>query len=759
VKIRTLILITLLLFALAPVVLLLAFGLPPVLERLQGFYQQAHLQQLRADFKDLDQHLASRQALTGVLAKLPEPGTAMASDAGDKAMIDDTRAKYAEWINNLLDKQYDIVRITFADTAGNAHFWLERETPTSLLTPSVKAPALPAQAFLTAVLNAMPTSVLVSPLYTEQGRFLRLHLASTVRNQSGDAVAIVIMTIDPGGLANVYPDTLWVTHEGTYLYNGPASGTSSFGDFQGLEALFKERKIGLWKGKGSERMLWVPMFQVESGEPLWVGRKVDVSPLSNLWKNLAFISALIGLIVLVLIWLIARKVANKLDRISHELGDGVQQIIEEDEAISFSWKGPEELRTLAENLSRLAATHARNSRNLKNHTRELEASNRFKTQFLANVSHELKTPLNSILVLSKLLKQDPSLDKEAIEKADVIHKAGTDLHGLIDNILELSRVETLDNHITAQTVDVRQLLEDIQMLLKPQFDEKGLSLSLQYDRGVPTEIMSDPDKIRQIIKNLLSNALKFTRSGGVTIRVKNVITAEHRGQPLHIDVSDTGMGIPPDKQAEIFEAFRQADGSIRRRYGGTGLGLNISRRLASLLGGTLKVSSEPGEGATFTLALPLEYYRSKPGSGETEVTQTEADASRVESQEHLPPQADFSGNTVLLVENSVEQMLQLTRILSAWGIEVVAAADEEEIHETLLDNPECLLTLVNTAVCENGDYARIDNIRKESPCRIIVMTDDCGCLSKEQQAHIDGCLRLPVDASELKRVIEESLNP
>ena len=497
------------------------------------------------------------------------------------------------------------------------------------------------------------------------------------------------------------------------------------------------------------------MFQTENGEPLWVARKVDVSPLSNLWKNLAVISGLIGLVMLIIIWLIARTFANKLAGISQELGDGVKRIVEKDEAVAFSWRGPTELRSLAGNLTRLGQTHARNSRNLKNHTRELEASNRFKTEFLANVSHELKTPLNSILVLSKLLKQDPSLDSKNIERADVIHKAGSDLHSLIDNILELSRVETLDNHVEPVEVDLAELLEDIQMLLRPQFDEKGLSLTLSFEPGAPSRIISDPDKIRQIVKNLLSNALKFTSTGGVSIRVKNVITAEHRGQPLHIDVTDTGMGIPAAKQSDIFEAFRQADGSIRRRYGGTGLGLNISRRLAELLGGTLSVASETDKGATFTLALPLEYYRSTPGQAES--AQQEHIETPAETASEAPA-ADFSGITILLVENSVDQMLQLTRILSSWGIRVVAAADREEIQETLLDNPECLLTLVNTAVCDKGNYDRINSIRKDSPCRIVAMTEDCDCLSDEQKAFVDGCLPLPIDASELKSLIEESLS-
>jgi len=216
--------------------------------------------------------------------------------------------------------------------------------------------------------------------------------------------------------------------------------------------------------------------------------------------------------------------------------------------------------------------------------------------------------------------------------------------------------EILDAISNMTVIELKELLEDIQVLMGAQFDEKGLSLKLTFEPGTPSRIISDPDKIRQIMKNLLSNALKFTSEGGVSIRVRNVITAEHRGQPLHIDVIDTGMGIPADKQADIFQAFRQADGSIRRRYGGTGLGLNISRRLAALLGGTLGVNSESGKGATFTLALPLEYYRSISGVSESEQKEPVDTPAEVTSS---IPEADFPDTTILLVENSVDQMLQL----------------------------------------------------------------------------------------------------
>jgi len=258
----------------------------------------------------------------------------------------------------------------------------------------------------------------------------------------------------------------------------------------------------------------VPLLRTEDNRPLWVGRRVDPSPIAEIrWAMSWRVLSLMFVLSLIILFL-ARRFAHRAEELDTELTKNISYILEQDKAVDIKWGGPHEIQELANKLNELSRIHQKNTSRLKAHAKEMEESNRYKSDFLANVSHELRTPLNSILVLSKLLKQDTGLDKETIEKADVIHKAGTDLHGLIDNILELSRVETLDEHITPQDVNIKQLLEDIQMLMQPQFDEKGLLLSLIFEKQVPKSITSDPDKIRQIIKNLLSNALKFTRSGG-----------------------------------------------------------------------------------------------------------------------------------------------------------------------------------------------------------------------------------------------------
>ena len=763
-KLRTYILLILLLFALTPMALLLSFGLPPMLDRLQIFYQQANIQQLRADFRDLDKHMASRQALTGVVAKLPEPGIIVSSDNKKTQKVIEARSRYTEWINRLFGKSLDIISINFLDENGTARFWLKRDKKENLLKMTESRPNMPSHAFLTSVLDAGPSAVLVSPIYTEydehQRRHLRLYIASAIRDNKGEATAMVVITVDPGGLARTYRGTLWVQNDGSYLYTSSKSPAGkAFEDFPGLKTIFQRGRIELWTDDEEHRMFWVPMFRTENNEPLWVGRIVNESPLASLRRSLLITGAFVSLLVLIGVWLLANWFADRLDRISKELGSGVQRIVEKNEEVKFSWDKPQELHILAGNLTHLSSTHARNNRNLRTHTRQLEQSNRFKTEFLANVSHELKTPLNSIMVLSKILREDAALPSAQQQKAGVIHHAGRDLLGLIDNILELSRIESLDEELKLEEINLRQLLDDTIELMRPQFEEKDLPLKLEYAADTPSTIISDSDKIRQILKNLLSNAVKFTDQGGITIAVKMQFNADYRGQPLHITVSDSGIGIPVKQQKHIFEAFSQADGSIRRRFGGTGLGLNISRRLAALLGGNLDLTSTVNSGSSFTLALPLEYYRSHPA--ETSEIRDSAEFENeqaISTAEALPP-ADFSGQSVMLVEDNIDTMLQLTQIMSQWGITVIAATDEDEIREVLREEPECLLIIINSRICDINNCDSISIIQNENISgTIIALAEDCTLVNEELMLAASDCLTTPINAQQLKSIIDESMN-
>ena len=240
---------------------------------------------------------------------------------------------------------------------------------------------------------------------------------------------------------------------------------------------------------------------------------------------------------------------------------------------------------------------------LEDRARELERASQYKSEFLANMSHELRTPLNSSLILSKLLADNPAgnLSDEQVRYAESIYSAGNDLLTLINDILDISKVEAGMLEIRPEQLSVRRLVESLKLAFEPVAQNKGVAFVVDLDAGMPPAFFSDRQRVEQILKNLLSNAFKFTEHGQVTLRL-----SLEDGQPSFA-VSDTGIGIAAEQQELIFEAFRQADGAITRRYGGTGLGLSISRDLALLLGGTLSVTSQPGEGSTFTLRLPLEY--------------------------------------------------------------------------------------------------------------------------------------------------------
>jgi signal transduction histidine kinase/HAMP domain-containing protein/DNA-binding response OmpR family regulator len=247
---------------------------------------------------------------------------------------------------------------------------------------------------------------------------------------------------------------------------------------------------------------------------------------------------------------------------------------------------------------------------------QLSLTSKYKSEFLANMSHELRTPLNSLLLLSKLLADNPqgNLNEKQTEFARTIHSAGSDLLSLINDILDLSKIESGTVSIEIGDMPMAGLGHHMERTFRQLAADKGLDFNVEFDANLPVSIRTDEKRLQQVILNLLSNAFKFTAHGGVTLAVREATGGWSTNHPvlknidhaIQISVTDSGIGIPEDKQKLIFEAFQQADGTTSRKYGGTGLGLSISREIARLLGGELQVRSQPGEGSTFTLFIPLQ---------------------------------------------------------------------------------------------------------------------------------------------------------
>ncbi|ESQ17488.1 MAG: response regulator [Thiohalocapsa sp. PB-PSB1] len=780
-KLRYYILILLLLFGLTPLLLAVLINLPLVLDRTAMFYQKAYLQNLRADFRDLDQHLASRDEMIRMLAKLPEPGVIL-GEGGSEDEVDMARARYTGWINQMLADQADVIQILFLDDIGNERFWLRRDRDSKEWRPTELPPEPPNRGFVNAGMKLQAGEVIVSRIRInpyaaseDPRQLMTLQLASPIgeiTRAGGRRRGLLLMSIDVGGLAQFYRDTLWVNNNGSYLRPGKPFGEEpgAFQDFPGLEQIFADAKLALWKGNDGQQLLWVPMFLTEDAEPLWVGRQVDPSPLEEFRNALIARVLTIVLLLVVVVLLIARWLASRAERFGHELISGIATILGDGEPKRFAWSGPREVHELGNQLNALARTHAEHIATDRQHTRQLEQSNRYKSEFLANVSHELRTPLNSILLLSKMLAaRESKLDAEQRRQAQIIHEAGRDLRAMIDNVLDISRLEAGPVTVCLEWVELRPMLAELVAMVGPIFNDKGLNLRVETDPMAPPRIYSDRDKLRQIVKNFLSNAAKFTETGGVVVS----LAPGDSTCPLAIAVADTGIGIAPGKEDVIFNAFQQADGSTRRRYGGTGLGLSISRELAHLLGGRIEVESMFGQGSRFTLYLPLSLDPEELDA--VEIIQERDQGGESAPTSVLPVQSLDPGKTcadnptgrgrgehwVLLLERDVHSLVTIAAQLEALGVRVQTAADGEEALETLQDERDCALLLLATPVSQQQSCDTITAVRTQLGLGNlpIVMLGDMDQAQRQQclEAGASGFLEKPIVIESLEAMLDAAL--
>ncbi|HEY0054729.1 MAG TPA: response regulator [Pedobacter sp.] len=408
---------------------------------------------------------------------------------------------------------------------------------------------------------------------------------------------------------------------------------------------------------------------------------------------------------------------------------------------------------------------------------ELELSSKYKSDFLANMSHELRTPLNSILILAKILKENKplNLSPEQIKYAGVIHNAGSDLLTLINDILDLSKIESGKVDLTIEEVEVNEIKVDMEMLFKEVANNKKINFEYQATDDVPLMIKSDRMRVEQILKNLLSNAFKFTpESGTVTMAVSLAAAGHHyyseslKGESrpiLAYKVQDSGIGIPDDKQKVIFEAFQQADGSTSRKYGGTGLGLSISRQLANLLGGEIQVESVVNQGSSFTLYLPIEDYVKRDLSAEPkkveEVPQQtpviaprpEALAAPLETLKLADPNKEY---TLLIIEDDTYFADILKDYAENRGFKTLTAYQGDTGFEMAKESkPDAIVLDIMLPVIDGWSVLKKlkdDPDTCNIPVHLMSAKDEKASKAKEEGAL--GFLRKPVEKEELQNAFD-----
>ncbi|MFH8839025.1 HAMP domain-containing protein [Streptomyces sp. NPDC017868] len=400
---------------------------------------------------------------------------------------------------------------------------------------------------------------------------------------------------------------------------------------------------------------------------------------------------------------------------------------------------------------------------LEARAQQLSRTSMYKSEFLANMSHELRTPLNSLLILAQLLAQNPegNLTEKQVDYATVIHSAGSDLLQLINDILDLSKVEAGRMDVHPETVSLRRLLDYVDAAFRPVADERELEFTVSAAPDVPEELTTDEARLRQVLRNLLSNALKFTATGQVYLRVTTAgaddlpAALRESGPVIAFQVVDTGIGIPADRLESVFGAFRQGDATTSRAYGGTGLGLSISREVARLLGGVIVAQSAEGRGSRFTLYLPVQDVRAPVGPAAP-------DGTRPPAREPSDPLPDLGGRTVLVIDDDARNVFALTAMLQGAGLHVLAADNGEAGIALLADHKDVDLVMMDLMMAGLDGYATTRAIRRmpeHGDLPVIVVTAKAmpGDRAEALAAGATDYVTKPVNAQDLLAAIRTCL--
>ncbi len=445
-------------------------------------------------------------------------------------------------------------------------------------------------------------------------------LAAPVLNNKGELVAIV------GGVLNLYKPNLIGSlasrsiGESGYLYlvsgdhlfishpdktrimqaTPPAADNPSlaraYEGFEGtLEGSNSRGLQGLFTFKRLQSTGWILASVIPSEEAF--------RPIVVIQRNMAVITLLLMLIATPLLWFFSVRLLHPLGQLARQMRERASSMQPGLPAKPVAEIGSHEIQTVAAAFNEFLGARNDAEIALAQAKDAAEAASRSKSEFLANMSHELRTPMNGVIGMIELARMN-ALDGESDELLKIARNSAESLLAILNDILDVSKIEAGKLSIDNTPFEFAELTREVLRLMEPLINEKGLSHSLTFPADLPETLIGDPLRIRQVLLNLIGNAIKFTRQGSVAVDVK-IVAKNSAGLTLSIAISDTGIGIPNDRLDAIFHAFTQADGSTTRHFGGTGLGLTISSQLVELMGGKLSVESQEGQGSTFRFTLPL----------------------------------------------------------------------------------------------------------------------------------------------------------